>query len=383
METFVQHGFAQLEVPSANAVRSWITRLGYHALHQPLDKSQSWVWIADHSISIGSKKLLVIVGVPLAAVPFGQRALAFADLQLIALVPMDISNGDTVQRELEVAALRTGRPAQIVSDQGSDAVKGIENYREDRPNVAHIPDAAHFGANLLKASWEARPEWPEFVAKVEETSSKLRQSKSAEMMAPRLRPKGRFMNMEVLMRFLSVVVMQLDRIPVAPAVLASYGWLRGYRGLLAVWLAEHRLVRATIAHLRKHGLQMGTLPELVALWKSLGVLHHPSVRELARRWCEYVRVYRPKEWGVRHVASTEVLESLFGKLKQISCEKCKGGGWTGLVLSLGVLVGNRSESELVQALEETPEKKVKSWVQEKLGKTVQWLRRSFRGSVKA
>jgi hypothetical protein len=177
MTTFVNRGFADFPVPAASTIRSWIVRLGLFALNRPLDKTQPWFWLIDHTIQIGSKKLLVILGGSLNRVAFGQHALALSELQLIALVPMEASNGQLVEGELELAALRTGVPQLIVSDQGGDLVKGIANYSELRPAVKHVLDVAHFGANLLERSWESQLAWSEFIEKIQQTSSKLRQSK--------------------------------------------------------------------------------------------------------------------------------------------------------------------------------------------------------------
>ena len=154
-------------MPGHTTIRSWILRLGLYALTRPLDRSQPWVWLVDHSIQIGSTKLLVILGCPASQLPFGERALAMSDLSLVALVPMEQSNGDVVERELEVAALRTGRPAQIASDQGSDLLKGIADYRALRSEIAHVPDIAHYGANVLEHAWEDDPRWSEFAANLQ------------------------------------------------------------------------------------------------------------------------------------------------------------------------------------------------------------------------
>jgi hypothetical protein len=48
-------------MPSYSAVRSWLLRLGCHALTCALP-SGVWVWLVDHTVQIGACKLLVIVG---------------------------------------------------------------------------------------------------------------------------------------------------------------------------------------------------------------------------------------------------------------------------------------------------------------------------------
>lgn len=323
---------------------------------------------------MGDQKLLVILGGSLDRVPFGERPLARGDLQLIALVPMTHSTGDAVERELEVAALRTGRPRLIVSDQGCDLVKGIREYADLRPEVAHVADAAHVGANLLKGSWESQPEWSIFVGKLQDTATTLRQSSCAELTAPRLRPKGRFLNLEVQLRFVRMLLTRLDGPDPDPRVVAHYGWLREYRAAVAEWLAEHELVRRTVGHLRRHGLHRGTQGELNGVWKELGIRGRVGSRSLARSWCGYVKRYRPRAEADRYVASTEVLESSFGTLKRLAHQQ-SDSGLTGLVLAMGLIVGSRSDEQVRASLDATPQKVVDRWQQTWLGRSIQWLRR--------
>lgn len=372
--TFVARGLADFAVPAFSTIRSWVLRLGHAALARPLDRTQPWFWLVDHTLQVGAQKLLVILGASLSRVAFGTRSLALSDLHLVALVPMDHSDGDAVERELEVAALRTGVPRLIVSDQGSDLVKGTRDYAACRPQVAHVADVAHFGANLLQRSWEAQPAWSSFIQQFQETATKLRPSRQAELTGPRLRPKGRFMNLQVQLRFVRMLLGRLDGRDPDPRVAEHYGWLREYRESLAAWLAEHELVRQTIRHLRVHGLHGGTQVELNRLWKGLGIARQAGLRSLARSWCGYVRQYRPRLATDRYVASTEVLESSFGKLKRLAHQQ-SDSGLTGLVLALGALVGAPTDDQVRAGLEASPQKAVDRWQETCLGRTVQWLRR--------
>lgn len=381
MTTFVRRGLADFAVPAFSTIRSWILRLGHAALTRPLDRTQPWFWLIDHTMQVGDQKLLVILGGSLDGVALGARPLALSDLQLVALVPMDHSNGDAVERELEVAALRTGVPRLIVSDQGSDLVKGTRDYAHWRPQVARVADAAHFGANLLQKSWEAQPQWSSFLQKLQETAAKLRQSSQAELTAPRLRPKGRFLNLEVQLRFVRMLLTKLDGPDADPRVVAHYGWLGEYRDAVNAWLAEHELVRQTIRHLRRHGLHGGTQGELNRLWRGLAIRGQAGVCSLARSWCGYVQEYQPRQAGDRYVASTEVLESSFGKLKRLGRQQSESG-LSGLVLAMGTIVGTMSDEQVRAGLDATPQKVVDQWQETWLGKTVQWLRRRLLASTK-
>jgi len=380
MALFVEQGWASFAVPSFSTIRMWLLRVGHYALTRPLDKTKSWLWLIDHTIQIGSQKILVILGCPIDDVPFGQRALQLTDLQLVALVPMENSNGDAVERELENAAQRTGVPRQIASDQGSDLVKGIADYVEYRPGTAYVPDVAHYGANLLKHAWDDQPCWQQFVKELQNTSSKLRQTKSAYLLAPRMRAKARFMNVDTQLQFAGRVLKHLDgNAPRAKAV-EYYGWLKEHRDDLAVWQHEHSLVHQAIELVRVEGLQARTLPLLEAAWGEIG--SRDSTVRIAERLRAYVAKYQPEKSDERFVASTEILESSFGKLKRIEGQQSQDG-MTGLVLVIGAMTGKCTESELREALEATPQKKVDNWVDRVLGPSMQWFRKQFFKETKA
>jgi len=356
---FVQHAFASFAVPSFSTIRSWLLRVGYYALTRPLDQSTPWVWLADHTIQIGVQKILVILGCPMDQVPFGQRALQLSDLQLVALVPMEKSNAALVETELEQAVQRTGRPRLIVSDQGSDLRKGIADFRDWYPRTAYVPDIAHYGATQLEHSWDNQPHWQQFIKELQSTSTKLRQTKSAYLLAPRMRPKARFMNVHVQLRFARRVLKLLQRQVPHPKAAEYYSWLKDYQEDLAVWEREHGLVQTAIELVRVQGLHAGTLLLLEQAWGEIGSCE--STVRIAERLREYVTTYQPTDKDERFVASTEVLESSFGKFKRIERQQSQDG-ITGLVLTLGAMVGKCMESDLQEALEATPQKKVDNWV---------------------
>lgn len=376
---FVRRGLASFRVPSFSAIRLWLLRVGHYALTRPLDRRTPWLWLVDHTIQIGTQKLLVILGCPLDQVPFGQRALHLSDLQLVALVPMEKSNAATVEAELETAARRTGAPRLIVSDQGSDLRKGISDFQSWYPRTAAVLDAAHYGATLLEHAWDQQPRWQQFVKELQNTSSKLRQTKSAYLLAPRLRPKARFMNVHVQLRFARRVVRLLARdVPHAKAV-EYYGWLKDYQDDLAVWEREHGLVHTAIELLRVQGLHTTTRALLEEAWGEIGT--RESTVHIAERWRDYISQQQPANESERFVASTEILESSFGKLKRIERDQ-RNDGMTGLVLALGAIVGTGSDEDLQRALEATPQKKVDNWIARVLGHSMQWFRKHFFAETK-
>lgn len=224
------------------------------------------MWIIDHTIQIGEKKLFVIVGCPLPAVPFGQRCLSLADLHLVALVPMEQSNQDLIDAELEKATLRTGALREILSDHAGDLTKGIELYQQRHAATAAVGDVAHYGANVLENRWERDPRWAEMVKRFSAVNQQIRQTADAFLLSPTLRNKARFMSVGPLLRFARRVLALLKRASPNARAQLRYGWLLEYEEDLARWLVQYDLVDKTIKHVRLHGVNSTTLENLEKEW---------------------------------------------------------------------------------------------------------------------
>ncbi len=369
--------------PCATTIRSWVLRLGYASLTCPLPHDRPWVWLIDHTLQIGSQKLFMIVGVPLDAVPFGVRPLQSSDLHLIALVLMDESNQHLVDAELEKTVARTGAPRQIVSDGGSDLVQGIERFRERHTETLGVPDVAHHAANLLKHYWERDPMWQSFTGRMNAVAAKIRQTRSAYLMAPKLRNKARFMSVGVFVRFGQMLLLRLQSATPDAEVEKHYAWVREYTESLRAWGEQHALVEVTLSHVRVEGLFDRGMTLLEEEWAKVAPSEHPVTVALRNRLRAYVgRWGRVARAGERLVGNTEILESVFGVQKRLSGDHCKSG-LTSASVGLGAVLGSLSAEQMSAELGRVPEKAVLGWAKKWFGETVQWMRRKFMGDQPA
>lgn len=333
-----------------------------------------WLWIIDHTIQIGDKKLFVIVGCPLPAVPFGQRCLSLADLHLIALVPMEESNQELIDVELEKATQRTGAPREILSDQAGDLTKGIALYQQRHAETAAVGDVAHYGANVLENRWERDPRWAEMVKRFSAVNQQIRQTADAFLVSPTLRNKARFMSVGPLLRFARRVLALLKRANPNARAQMRYGWLLEYEEDLARWLAQYDLVEKTIKQVRLHGVNGTTLENLEKEWGPESADADTGTRMVRG----YLRVYvrkaeRQLKEGETLAGSSEILESAFGKLKAKAGESGKGE-LTGMAMALGAILGKHDEEAVREGLENVPQKKADGMIHRLLGSTVRWLR---------
>jgi hypothetical protein len=351
--------------------------MGLFALREPLEQADDWVWIIDHSIQLGDTKVCVVLGLRLSQLPPQGQALRHEDVRALAVLPVQSSTGDIVAEQLEEVAYRTRVPRQIVSDRGGDVKKGSELFGARHAGVALLSDAAHHGACLLKRRLEADSRWPAFVARLGQTKASIQQTSDAHLLAPSLRPKARYMNLAPLLKWSRRVLELLDRgaaggVASARAE-ARYGWLREYRAALEEWSRCESTVRRGVEFFRTRGVYVGCAEELSAELSSLTAKEHDA--SLTAAWFDYAQTSsesaRP---GERLVASTEVIESVFGKWKSLERQASRSG-ITSYVLSLGALVGSWPLTRIKTALEATPVKHVVAWIAEHLPTTVQSQRR--------
>jgi hypothetical protein len=374
-------------------VRCWLMRLGLYALLRPLKRADDWAYLIDHTVQIGSVKCFAVVGVPLSQLPYPKRCLRHEDMRLIELVPMVHSTAATVAQALEKAALRTGVPRLIVSDQGGDVQGGIERYCKNHSHTVATCDTAHKGANLLRRLLGADERWAGFVAQLGQTKAKLQQTPLACCMGPRLRPKARFMNLAAPLRWARWCLRVLDQSrpkdePLSDrqrAVLATIdreqleaklGWLREYREAIKEWSQWHEVIQVVVRQARRHGIDRDSVAELRPQLDAMKLL--PSARDAAEAMITFIteQAWSARLGGERLIGSTEILESLFGELKTLERQQSESG-LTGLILVLGAIVSRWTQEEITEGLEAIPWKAVQAWIEEHLGPTVQSQRRTL------
>lgn len=371
-----------IEMPSFGAVRSWLLRLGCYALTCALPTGD-WVLLLDHTVQIGPCKLLVIVGCPLASVPFGERPLRHSDLHLVGMSLMEHSTDKTVAAELEKARERVGAVCQCVSDGGSDVSGGVKLFQQKQAGVAHVHDMAHVAAIWLKQIRGRDTKWTDFVAKLAQAGAKVRQTRDAHLRPPTVRAKARFMNVGPTLRFAGRVLRLLDKGEPSARVRENYAWLDEYRQEIANWQNEQAVVDMTLEYVRTHGIGLDAERQLDAAWLPMQLTPGSGAYDLATRLRTAVRNESVQaKPGEKLVASTEVLESIFGKLKRLEGDYANDG-FTGLTATLGAFLGEQTEEQTQKALEAVPKKEAESWVKKVVGTTVQMFRRLFVNTGKA
>ena len=376
METMISSLQLALNVPTWHTGRLWLLRLGYYKLTRPKKQADDWVWIADHTVQIGAEKCLVILGIRLSNLPSVGQCLSHRDVEPIALLPVKKSNKDVVYKQLEATIKKTGVPRLIVGDHGSDLKAGIERFCQEHPETSFVYDIKHKTAAVLKHELARDETWQEFTRLAAQTKNRVQQTSLASLAPPNQRTKARYMNVDVLVHWGQDLLVFLDRQQTEKETLfdpeqvqKKLGWIIRFRQPLEEWGKLLQLTIVTESFVRQQGLYHDAHLELTKR------LQHLAHTDRTKRVCAELVAFVAQEsakahLGERLLGSSEVIESVLGKLKRLEQDQSKSG-FTGLLLSIGAMVASTTSDVILKALETVPTKKVLAWCKESLGRSVQ------------
>jgi hypothetical protein len=367
-------------IPSANAGRLWILRLGLHELTRPKEKADDWVWIVDHTIQIGSVKCLLIVGCRLEAWQQHRKPIEHHDLQVLAIEPVEKSSGEVVCQQLERTVEVTGVPRAIVSDGGSDLNRGINLFGEQHPQVTHSYDIVHKMALFLKKILVKDPRWQEFLKKMANSKKQFARNSLAFLTPPMVPDQARYMNLDGLLKWAARLRQFMDD-PVANdgslvepwRVRLEFAWLLDFDEPLAKWQKLMHVVEATLHFIRWEGYHRDAHVELHAQLIPYG--GSPQSDGLIEQVVNFVAEQSlAAKAGERLIGSSECIESLIGKGKRLEGQQSRSG-FTAMVLGMAAAVVRPTRETIEEALAAVKVKRVAEWARRQLGLSVQARRR--------
>lgn len=375
MEVVSEAWGLSLDIPHWTTGRLWLLRVGQAMLTRPLEQADDWAWLADHSVQIGQEKFLAIVGLRLRDLPEPGTCLQHHDLQLIALVPRTSWTAGDVNQALAAAVERTGVPRVIVNDHGTDLHGGVQLFQQQHPRTVEIYDLKHKAACLWKRRLEKHPRWLEFQRQSGQTRCAVQQTELAFLAPLTPKTKARFRNLQPQWEWADGV---LDVLREPPAKVLQWvsrerlpekpGWLHGFADNVREWSQWQQVVNLAVGHVDRHGLSRTTAKELSR--KLSGPWAHASTTTLVRELVDFVRSQGEQaKPGERFPGSTEVLESCFGKMKELEQQQSRGG-FTSLVLAFGALLADTTSQFIKSALPQSATHHVSQWCRENLGTTL-------------
>lgn len=374
---------ALLGTPCRQTIRLWLWRLGLYLLDRPLPRGDDWIWIIDHTLQWGCRRAFVVLGIRRTQLLQTGFCLRPSDVQLLLVDVVEHSDGPCVQRQLHGLAERIGIPLQIVSDRGGDIAKGVQLFRNERPEhqqVIDTYDVTHKLACLLKAMLEPDPRWARFSQLCAHTGQQLRQTKAAFLQPPTPRPKARFMNVDTQVQWATRMLrlQQTGRWERLACVLGqtpaatqqwlkkTLGWLEEFAEEVATWSELVWLTAGVRQQVRQYGLGQDSVRQF-----RQDILPHLSGRPLVQRLTQSVQEYLHEQGqampsGQSLLGSSEVIESAFGKYKSY-LERSRWQEIGSNILLLPVLLCTWGLETLATALQTVSCRAVAEWVRGEFG----------------
>jgi hypothetical protein len=373
-------GALPLSLPYHQTVRSWLLRCGLFLLRRSVPPQDDWVWILDHTIRIGQKKCLLILGASLDHLQAHPGALEHHQVVVLDLCVTAHCTGVDIEKRLESLAQLVGMPQQIVSDHGSDVSKGVRLFQAANPEVVDTYDVTHKLACLVKTELEADPRWAEFLRYCTSSLFQLQQSRGAFLTPPGPRSLERYMNvdrhtewacrmrdlLDVPDKALVAELLALDEEEASSFLEEKLGWLRDFREELARYQRLVETVQQTEQEVKNHGLGRQTAARL---WRQLPaeLRRDASLGEFLTGLKGYLKEEGSKvPVGQSWLGTSDVLESLFGKYKWFG-EKAPDGEVAASVLALPLFTVALTADLVHEALLHVSVQDVRSWVDEHIG----------------
>ncbi len=362
--------------PSWYSGRNWLLRLGYYKLTRQKKKASDWIWIVDHSIQWGKEKCLAILGIRQSKLPDAETILCHEDVEPLALFPVAQSNGDVVYQQLEETVSKTGVPKQIISDHGSDVKSGIERFCQKFPNTIFVYDITHKAATVLKRELSTDDRWNEFTTLATSTRKKVQQTQLAAIAPPNQRTKARYMNVEKLVQWGMDKLFLLDNEDAFSCLECSkeyftdkLGWLADFRNDLEEWKELIHIVKEAETFIKFQGIYRNCNVDLMQLPTFRAKT--PWASRVKEELLDFVEQESEKAGkDERLLGTSEVIESIFGKMKSLEHDQAKSG-FTVFILSLAAIVSETTVEVVKTALETVSTNKIHEWFKKNIGRSIQ------------
>jgi len=289
---------------------------------------------------------------------------------------------------------KVGRLAGVVSDQGADLVKGIgllvEKQLRDTPDETAtkvFKDFSHASSHIFKARLLADPRWTEFPGLCGTTQPRIKQTPLGGIAPPSQKAKGRYMNIGKIIEWgegmMPHLVGEGGKLPpglTVDQIRKHFGWLVPFRRSLQVWGQLHEIRERSLAYLRIAGYHATAAGEVKFRLASMRT--SDSTRLMVDQIVNLVSEQSEGlELGQSYPASTEILESLIGKGKQMQFQNsCQG--FTKMLAAMSAVVSKIDEPFVVEALETVREQDLRTWARNTVGLTMAAIRRIVLGGTK-
>jgi len=186
----------------------------------------------------------------------------------------------------------------------------------------------HYAANVFEQLIGKDERFQGYLSKLGRTRSTVQQTELSHFTPPPQKPKAHFMNLGPTLRWGQMVSYHLGDCHsqsrqgiTAGRMNEKLGWVRGFRGELAVWNRCQEVMQASLGFINRHGIYHGAAAKLKIELDKLRSSHPPDCKPSATMSAKLLAFVEESESklpaGERAWLSTENL--VWGSLVLVSC----------------------------------------------------------------
>jgi hypothetical protein len=364
---------AKFEVPSYGIINVWTQKMGYYMLENGCKKAseqEKWCIIIDESYSLGKSQLFLVLGVPLSRIESG-KAISYKDVCPIIIRSQAQWRSDDVAIIIEETKKKVvGEIVYVVSDRGSNLIKAYKDQ-----GLPHVPDWSHFGANILEACYAKEPIFVDFKYKMGLFKMKRKQSIFSYYVPSSLSTKVRFMNFKPFLEWANIMLKNFKKIPLE--IRPELDFLNDTKPYIMEMTDLFYMVDSMGTVIKANGMNFVTKSKMIEMMESLQLKYKKSPRvELFIRsvheyfditipiYVQHVNNNKPKQKNAPFldgvIASSDVIESIFGKIKHRGPSDAKRG-FTAIVLMIPLFCSTFSMTDTLNAMQSITTSKLEEW----------------------
>ena len=365
----------RIAVPSYSTISIWVHKVGLHLLKtgakevsNASESSSGGVWslIVDTSHSLGKSELLLILGIRLSSLKSG--ALGIKEVIPIYLQSQETWKGGEIKECLAQCKQELGGEIlYITSDQGNNLLGGAKEA-----GLPVVWDWSHYMANTLEAIYKEHPDFERFNTDMGKFKRKRKQSIYTHYSPPNLSVKVRFMNYLPFLEWAGIMWMNFAKIP--PEIQPELQFLQELKPFIFEMSDLFYAADTMGKILKKQGISPKTQILVIQHLRLLERQYpqNPNVNAFIQRTMDYLQhtlaIYNAsKDKIAKHapnfdalVASSDIIEAIFGKLKHRMPKNPKAA-FSANSLLIPLFTTELTQTNVANALIQTSFSKLNQW----------------------
>jgi len=356
-------------------------KIGIGSYRERGSRCKYHTFIIDATIEYGREKLLLVLGIKKSYVQKGIINLSHKEVDVLHMAVLSTINNTVVENIFRKTIIRHGVPTQIISDNGGDIRKGIENIRCSYPDIAHTYDITHKCAIELKHVLKEDRQWKAFYSACGACRTKVIHTDLFKYSPPKGRDKSRHMNLEEYIKWLEKIlyVSKLKENRESEKFQEVFGWTKEYEKVIIRWKQIIDLLHIVKKEVKLKGFRNNTWGKLKRqIKKQIGTLSH-TAQIIYAELKEYIikttaLIPQNEVWS----GCSDIIESVFGRVKSYA-KNAPFKEITRMIMAIPIFTGQITLDKIKMFLESRTVQKTSKWLKNNIGETyIQKRRNAFR-----